>query len=198
MKYEIKRLSVELIDDYLHFFDITPHSEQPNNDDCKCYCVWWCSENQDQSLCDQYLASKEGRRLYAATKIAEGKIRGYLAYSEGKVVGWCNANQKNACYNCYCWRNFMGEVKKDVAERVKSVFCFAVSPEYRRKGIATSLLETVCTEAKAEGFDYVEAYPNRDFQNQAEDFMGAFAMYEKAGFYEDYLAGQKIVMRKKL
>ena len=89
-------------------------------------------------------------------------------------------------------------MKQNETCSASSVFCFAVSPEYRRKGIATSLLETVCTEAKAEGFDYVEAYPNRDFQNQAEDFMGAFAMYEKAGFYEDYLAGQKIVMRKKL
>lgn len=37
---EIRKLSPELAEDYVHFFDITPHSEIPDSDDCKCYCVW--------------------------------------------------------------------------------------------------------------------------------------------------------------
>ena len=39
MKIEIKKLSSELIDDYLHFFDTTPHDDEL--DEHKCYCVCW-------------------------------------------------------------------------------------------------------------------------------------------------------------
>jgi hypothetical protein len=43
MNIEIKKLSPELTEDYVRFFDVTPHSEKPDADECKCYCVWWCS-----------------------------------------------------------------------------------------------------------------------------------------------------------
>lgn len=39
MNIEIKKLSPELTEDYLRFFDTTPHSERPDEGDCKCYCV---------------------------------------------------------------------------------------------------------------------------------------------------------------
>ena len=126
MNIEIRRLSPDLTDDYIRFFDITPHSEKPYSDDCKCYCVWWCSEEQDIDNID-YLLSKEKRRNYAVKKIKENKIQGYLAYHDGKVVGWCNANTKSDCLKCYCWRRFMSAVPTgDVVSgaRVKSIFCF--------------------------------------------------------------------------
>lgn len=97
MNIEIKRLSPQLVDDYLHFFDVTPHSEKPDNDDCKCYCVWWC-----------------------------------------------NANTKCDCYNCFCWCNFMGDVhKENPIQKIKSIFCFAIVPEMRGKGVHLEKCHTI-------------------------------------------------------
>lgn len=64
---EIRKLSPELAEDYVHFFDITPHSEIPDSDDCKCYCVWWFNDDQDVDHID-YLLSKEKRRDCAIQK----------------------------------------------------------------------------------------------------------------------------------
>ena len=82
--------------------------------------------------------------------------------------------------------------------RVKSIFCFAIAPEMRRKGIAKLLLERVCRDAAQDGFDFVEAYPNKKFINEAEGFVGPAEMYIKSGFTVYYETEQKLVMRKKL
>ncbi len=197
MKIEIKKLMPQLIDDYLHFFDVTPHSEKPDEDGCKCYCVWWCGEEQDNEVFEKYLATKEKRREYAREKIMQNKLQGYLAYCENKVVGWCNTNTKNDCYNCFCWKNFMGEVHKN-NEKVKSILCFAISPEFRGKGIASKLLNQICIDAKLDGFDFVEGYPNESFLNEAQDFMGPLTLYKNNGFTEYYGINGKTVMRRKI
>lgn len=82
--------------------------------------------------------------------------------------------------------------------RVKSVFCFAIAPEMRRKGIAKLLLERVCRDAAQDGFDYVEAYPNKEFANEAEDFMGPAEVYRRSGFAVHYETDRQFVMRKQL
>lgn len=56
MDINIRKLTPELTDDYLHFFDTTPHFTDKDED--RCYCVCWCNvnyENQDFST-----AEKEG------------------------------------------------------------------------------------------------------------------------------------------
>lgn len=112
-----------------------------------------------------------------------GVLQGYLAYQGNEVVGWCNANQKSECQNCDGWLRFMQPVGNDQPSlKIKSVFCFVIAPEMQRKGIATMLLERVCEDAKAEGFDMVEAYPNKSFLSVAYDFRGPNSMYQKLGF----------------
>lgn len=199
MNITIKKLTYELVDEYLHFFDITPHSERPDEDDCKCYCVWWCNDNQDDTTFNLYLKTKELRRDYAKRMVFLGKIQGYLAYDDNKVVGWCNANKKIDCYNCFCFRNFMKQISRDQTdEKTKSIFCFAISPEYRGKGIATQLLNEVCLDAKKSGYQHVEAYPNIALQDQAKEYMGPLNMYLKTGFKEIYSTDDKLVLRKEL
>ncbi len=82
--------------------------------------------------------------------------------------------------------------------KVKSVFCFAVAPEMKRKGIAKRLLERVCQDAAQDGFDVVEAYPNKAFISEGEDFMGPVGLYIQSGFTVYYETEQKLVMRKQL
>lgn len=196
MNIEIRKLTPDLVEDYVNFFDTTPHAD--NRDEHKCYCVWWCNDDYEGK---DFTSSIEVRRDYAIQYVKGNNIQGYLAYCDDKVVGWCNANTKADCLKCYCWRRFMGFVSTEESTpdiKVKSVFCFAIAPEMRRKGIAKLFLERVCQDAPQDGFDFVEAYPNKEFINEAEDFVGPAEVYKKSGFTVHYETDRQFVMRKQL
>ena len=200
MNIKVRKLISELAEDYVNFFDVTPHSERPDDNECKCYCVWWCKEDHDVNNID-YLLSPELRRTYAIEKIKSNSIQGYLAYSGDEVVGWCNANTKSDCLKCYCWRRFMETVQiAEVEEvhQVKSIFCFLVAPALRGKGIARLLLERVCQDAKQDGYGVIEAYPQKGFISEAIDFMGPAELFKQSGFDLWYETDDKYVMRKRL
>ena len=189
MDIVIKALTPELTDDYLYFFDHTPHST--GKAEHKCYCVCWASTQGNPDECKTALE----RRNIAAQYIKNHFIQGYLAYSEDTVVGWCNANTKSDCYECISWKMFMQGIKID-ERKIKSVFCYTIDPAFRGKGIASMLLKKVCEDAQRDGFDCVEAYPNINYLDEEQDFMGPIGMYEKLGFTMDYMDGSKCVMRR--
>jgi GNAT superfamily N-acetyltransferase len=98
---------------------------------------------------------------------------------------------------------YFGDVPKEEPDsgiKVKSVFCFVVAPEMRHKGISKLLLEYVCKDATVEGFDFVEAYPNKEFNSERFEYMGPIKIYEDQGFkkYIEFAEGPKIIMRKEL
>ena len=82
--------------------------------------------------------------------------------------------------------------------RVKPIFCFVIYPAYQRMGVATELVQRICADAAAEGFDFVEAYVHEDFISIIEVFRGPLKMYEKCGFEKTGKRNGKAVMRKKL
>jgi len=198
MDITIRELIPELANDYVRFFDMTPHDQHSDNENVgeySCYCVCWCSDDYE----GKDFSTPEKRRQAAFKYVKDNNIQGYLAYSGDAVVGWCNANTKSDCLNCASWRRFMGYVPLDEPGiRVKSIFCFVISPEMKRKGVATRLMERVCKDATQEGFDFVEAYPRKDSSYQSSNFGGYSEMYKKNGFYVSAEANQSLIMRKKL
>lgn len=196
MEIEIKKLSPALIEDYVNFFDETPHDD--NVDENKCYCVCWCSADH---RVDTDFSSRAKRRALAVQYIQSGLMQGYLAYCGEQVIGWCNANTKADCLHCTSWLRFMqsfSDADLDNACKIKSVFCFVIAPAWRRKGIAKLLLDRVCEDAAKEGFDCVEAYPMQEFVNESRDFMGPKGLYEKTGFDVCRQVDNRLVMRKRL
>ena len=191
MNIEIRKLTPNLAEDYVKFFDETPHDN--NIDEHKCYCVGWCGENSE----NRDFSSREKRRDIAIQYVKEGKIQGYLAYCDDEIVGWCNANTKSDCLLCEGWRRFMGYVPVD-EQKVKSIFCFVIAPKMWRTGIATQLLERVCHDAAKDGFGFVEAYPYNENAWQSSNFGGYYEMYEKAGFSLLCETERGIVVRKQL
>ena len=193
MNVDIKKLTPEMAEDYICFFDRTPHDTFiPEH---KCYCVCWASD--DYSGKD--FSSVDKRRDYAKKYVINQKIQGYLAYSDNQIVGWCNANSRADSLKCAAWQLFMEHVPLDNHDlNVKSVFCFVIDPELKRQGIASKLLERVCDDAFLEGYDFVEAYPYVESGYQSSDFGGYIAMYQKAGFviYLETIKGP--IMRKVL
>jgi ribosomal protein S18 acetylase RimI-like enzyme len=195
MAIEIRKLIPDLAEDYVHFFDTTPHDTEV--DEHKCYCVCWSTDDYE----GKDFSTVEKRRKWAFQYVKSNHIQGYLAYSGDVVVGWCNANTKLDCLKCASWRRFMSYVplvESNTSIKVKSIFCFVIAPEMKRKGIATLLLERVCKDAIQDGFDFLEAYPYKESSYQSSDFGGHFEMYRKSGFHVSFEAEQGLVMRKKV
>lgn len=195
MNIKIRKLAPDLAEDYVRFFDTTPHDD--NVDEHKCYCVCWCNDDYE----GKDLSTPEKRRACAIEYVKNSNIQGYLAYCGNEVVGWCNANTKSDCLKCFSWRRFMGHVPVEESNadiKIKSIFCFVIAPEMKRKGIATQLLERICEDAIRDGFNIVEAYPNKESIDDSTNFGGPFKMYNSSGFFVHFEAEQELVMRKLL
>ncbi|MCR4655366.1 MAG: GNAT family N-acetyltransferase [Lachnospiraceae bacterium] len=208
MDIETKALTPDLVEDYIDFFDHRAFSDGSPYYPCYCNAFNMSAieiENM-RKMAKRYGGGAKGwqksLRVSAAQMVKEGRIRGLLAFDNGIAIGWCNANDR---MNFYRVGEFdLDHVPEDRApsdcqreRQIKSIVCFEISPEYRGKGIATQLLNQVCTDALAEGYEYVEAYPSDRVQSSLA-FTGPVHMYEKAGFTEFSRIGSTIVMRKKL
>ncbi len=194
MNITIKKLTPALAEDYLHFFDVTPHDT--NIEENKCYCVTWRSDASYENAA-AWFPTREERRARAAEFVKNGSLQGYLAYCDDEVVGWCNANAH--CRLCVEYLRSSYPIEENTGNaKIKSVFCFVVAPKMQRMGIATKLLEAVVKDAAIEGFDFVEGYCNQSFVDAAHDFRGPLAMYEKCGFVACAERDGKVVVRKAL
>ena len=173
MNIEIKRLTPELCDDWLGYFDGIAFGD--HGEWAFCYCL----EGHMTRQANEDLKDHIERREYAKKLILEGKMQGYLAYDKDKVVGWCNVNDRDN----YPYIAELFEYAKYTApaKKTKAVFCFLVAAEYRGRGIANSFLNRVCEDAKAEGYACVEAYPFTD-ANMEFQFHGTTKMYLNNGF----------------
>ena len=193
MSLTIKPLTPELAEDYVRFFDKTPHNDKWNT---KCYCVCWCSNEPAGIDC----STEDKRRAVAFQFVKDENLQRYLAYCNNEIVGWCNANTKADCTSGRFWQHLMASVPiEESADRsVKSVFCFTIAPEMQRKGIATQLLERVCKDAAEEGFAFVEVYPNKVVTAESENHGGFIEMYKKFGFTVCAELESMYVMRKEL
>ncbi|MDR1629853.1 MAG: GNAT family N-acetyltransferase [Oscillospiraceae bacterium] len=194
MDIEIRKLTPDLAEDYARFFDTTPHNNEGNGE--KCYCVIWRGDASYVGN-DHWYPSSEERRERAIQFIRDGDLQGYLAYHGEGIVGWCNATadcQLGVKHLRSYWS--IEEYPEDI--KVKSIFCFMIAPEMQRKGVATALVERVCADAADEGFNYVEAYINKEFVAADHDFRGPLTMYEKCGFAVCAEREGRVTVRKAL
>ena len=176
MDIKIKKLDKTLLIDYLHYFDNVAFVD--NKDWSECYCAHFHYAKEFVKLWGEGKA--EGGRNYAIDLINNEKLRGYMAYENNAVVGWCNANDKINFANLVERKELWDDDEKDV--KIKSIVCFLIAPEMRGKRIATKLLERICEDAKKDGYRYIEAYPHPTEKNVYMNHYGPYSMYKKAGF----------------
>lgn len=178
---QIVRLTPARTEDYLTFFETYAHGDEKEWGHC-CYCINFGAVDHRQEEGGKF-QDPAVRRQYAIDYINKGILQGYLAYRDGKVVGWCNANTKEDCAYCYGNTFIYGSLPSEFPGRkTKAVYCFAIAPAARRQGVATALLERVIADAKAEGFDAVEVYPEKTEMDIYYSYSGHKTMCEKLGF----------------
>lgn len=196
MNITIKQLTPELSADYFDFFENRAFTD---DSPYRCYCqVYQMTKGQYQAAYDNAETQQNpgpASRKVAERQIADGILRGYLAYADGKSIGWCNANDR---------ANFPAEPVYDVPfyapaeKREKAVVCFEIAPEYRGKGVATALLNRVIADAKIEGYLAVVGFPILRSERFEWDCQGPIRLYEKTGFVKVAEQGECLTMRKVL
>jgi ribosomal protein S18 acetylase RimI-like enzyme len=161
-----KRLSVENLHDFLNYFD-----HEAFTDNAKwsgCYCQFYLD---DPAVTDPQTISTERNRQSACDRVASGEMQGYLAYSEGRVVGWCAAGSSKL---------FPGV--PDADEKLARMLCFVIHPLFRGQGVARSLMQHAVADLATLGFAVVEAAPYTQPEQQAANYRGHLSMYLAEGF----------------
>lgn len=182
---EIVPFSAALRDDWLAFFDHAAFADNPGW--ASCYCFFNHAPHDSE---DWQSRRAEENRAAVCGRIERGGLQGYLAYVEGKAVGWCNANVHAAFTT-------LGETDGDRAQ-IGVIACFLIAAGYRRRGVARLLLEAACEGFRRRGIPVVEAYALKDAQGEAALHHGPLAMYLAAGFRAVREEGPVLVLRKPL
>ena len=151
----IKPLSPELFDDYIDFFENRAFSDNPEW--AGCYCMHHHRTKDIDEKIDEMQAEFGGNRAKALKEMAKqllekGIISGFFAYENGRVVGFCNADDSKNYYRLY------GDIAANINEKVVSIVCITVDPKCRREGVATKLIGAVCEAAREKRYSIVEAY----------------------------------------
>jgi GNAT superfamily N-acetyltransferase len=176
----IKELTFENMSDWFDFFDYRAFAD---NEEWKgCYCTAFFYPKPEE-----YLNQTNKRKDFAKWLIECSRMKGYMAYENGKVVGWVNTNDKRRFprLSDICNEN----------ENALAIVCFIVQKEFRRKGIAGKLLKRIVEDAKNKGYSYIEAYPKKKSTSEYGKWNGPYEMYIKCGF-EDYKITKTNVVRK--
>ena len=195
MLYEIKKLSPELADDYIEFFENSAFCD--GSEFAGCYCTWynWNDDYENQrNKCNEAKMNSFKKDL-AYNWILQGKLNGFLAYYNGVPVGWCNVDDKQNYDRLSIYNNSETWINSNYEDKIVSIVCFIVSPNMRGKGVATALLKEVCLYAEKSNYQYIEAYPS-DGHFSTTNYHGQYSTYEKLGFQLVGTSNIGLVVRK--
>lgn len=187
MEVTIFPLSEERIGDFLQFFDNVAFTDNKEWSDCYCQFYHFDDEQWERQ-------TAERNRLSAIKSIQEGRMKGYLAYYDGTPIGWCNVNDKFNFSRIVSNK----EIWDGIGGKICSIVCYVVAPEYRKKGVASQMLEAICNDYSNRGYEYVEAYPRKGELTNAKHYHGPMSMYMNAGFLLYRTFSHYDIVRKEL
>ncbi len=182
----IKALTPDLFEDYLNFFDNSAFVDNPKWSACYCF-----FKQAPHKICDWKDRTAEKNRSAVINLITEGKLYGFIAYDNGKPIGWCNSGPRTNMTTT-------PDYDEPDANKIGSIVCFIIGKDYRRKGVARLLLKTAYDDFKMQGFNFAEGYPLKDVEGEAANHNGPMDLYLSEGFEQYTTNGDIIVMRKTL
>jgi GNAT superfamily N-acetyltransferase len=175
------------VNDWLRFFDHDAFAGNP--DWASCYCL----EPHVPATPELPERAWRDTRATMAGRLRGGTF-GYLAYVDGRPVGWVNASFRSD-YGLYRLLDPDGPEPRSVI----GVSCFVIAPPFRRHGVASALLDRVIADASPRGAVWVEGYPhNQPKVSDAGYFRGPRSMYEARGFQPIEVRQDYTVMRLRI
>jgi GNAT superfamily N-acetyltransferase len=106
---------------------------------------------------------------------------GFLAYLDGKPAGWVGVSARSIAPRLRNSRTIPRIDDRDVW----AIGCFRIRPGFRRRGVASALLDGVVAAAREAGAPGVEAYPVDPAGKRIDvgfGYVGIASMFDRAGF----------------
>ena len=167
---DIRPLAPQRLADFLDFFEPRAFTDNPKW--LSRYCHFPHADHAHIVWKDRSAAQN---RAAPCARIAGATMTGWLAYSQGRAIGWCNAGPRRFIEGLF-------DAPEALAERIGAIACFAIAPAFRGRGVAAALLDAACRGLRERGFEWAEAYPRTGAANAAENHDGPLAMYTGAGY----------------
>ncbi|MFX1573807.1 MAG: GNAT family N-acetyltransferase [Promethearchaeota archaeon] len=189
MELDIKPLTIDLLDDFLYYFDCVGFQDNP--DWSVCYCHYYHFSGTSKEWVKR---TGEENRSASEELILSGKMHGFLAYLDNKPIGWCNVNSReNFAKSLYKYDTSESQVNK-----IASIVCFLIAHTHRKQGVARKLLKYACSYYTDKGYEIMEAYPRKRKLSDANSYHGPVSLYKSEGFSIYKKFKKFYVMRKKL
>lgn len=181
--------------EYINFFENRGLIKGDINQGC--YCVWhhWTDKheiNRSKLPEDEQPLVK---RNYAIELIKEGKLNGFAAYSNNKMIGFCNVDNKENYFRLNRDNNPTTWINLNDNDKILSIVCYVIDVNLRGKGVASSLLKSIINYGVENNFHCIEAYPSAD-EFKSTNCCGTVSMYVKQGFSIVHDTGSEIIARK--
>src|SRR6186713_1591541 len=193
----VERLSPATRDDYLAFFD---HERGPafsdNPEWARCYCQFY----RIPRALDWKTFTGDQNRIAASASIACGEAEGYLAKAGGETVGWLHAAPRHKLPHAF-ERLRVDPPDIDVPAREAAiVVCFVIAPAWRRRGVATALLDAALADLAARGIAIVDAFPFKagDSASATDHYHGPESLFASRGFLPVGGNDDVTIMRRRL
>ena len=168
----VQPVGEDRVNDWLRLFDHDAFAGNP--DWASCYCL----EPHVPATPELPELAWRERRATVVGRLRANTTYGYLAYVEGRPIGWVNASFRSD-YGLYRLVDPDGPEPRSVI----GVSCFIVAPPYRGHRVASALLDRAIADAPSRGAAWIEGYPhNKPEASDAGHFRGPRSMYEARGF----------------
>ena len=191
-------LSPALRDDFLAFFD---HERGPafadNPEWATCYCHYY---QVPRALPWKEFDGPANRRAMGA-RIDAAEQEGFLAYANGAVIGWVNAQPWPKLRHACSRLSIPAPALAVPAHEAAAIVCFVVAAGWRRQGVARALLAEALRNFAARGIRVVDAFPwniGPGDDKPTDHYHGSPTMFRDAGFEAIATHENVTVMRKSL
>ena len=203
----VERLSPSTRDGYLAFFD---HERGPafsdNPEWARCYCQFY---RTPRALDWQAFTASENR-VAAAAAIDCGEAEGYLAYAgaippdareaslppeggralgaahraRGEIIGWMHAAPRHKLPHCFERLKIVPPPIDVAAHEAAVIVCFVIAPAWRRRGVASALLDFALADFTSRGIAVVDAFPFKagDSTDATDHYHGPASLFASRGF----------------
>jgi GNAT superfamily N-acetyltransferase len=177
----VKPLTPALGPDFLRFFDHERGTAFADNPEwAKCYCHFY----QVPRVIEWEALSASQNRTAMQARIEVGAMDGFLALDGADVVGWLNAQQRDALPHCFDRMRIEPTPLPCEPFEAAVVVCFVVAPQRRRQGIARVLLAGALASFAARGIKLVDAFPFKSGASElaADHYHGSLSLFLDQGF----------------
>ncbi len=168
----IRKMTPDLLPDYLAFFDGPAFTDNPEWSSC------FCCFHHVPDVKEWEIRTAAQNRELASRLISEDRLQGFLAYDAGRPVGWCKAAARVQIPALVHWPIYAVPDETQVG----SIVCFVIEKNHRRRGIASMLLDAACDSFQRAGLKIAEAYPRLGVSDDAGNYHGPLQMYLAHGF----------------